>query len=114
MNNKMIVALDSVADFQGDMITNYLRQQGWNIWHWLSDVWLLADVPPQISPRDLWERLESIAGPQPIKGFVMTTGQDPKFWGSNNSDSWKWMGRLWGTPDFSTEDSSKVSYQNQV
>lgn len=106
----MIVALDSATDAQRDEITNFLRQQGWNVWHWLSNVWLLADIPPETTPRDLWTRLESIAGPQSIKGLVMMTGQETKYWGSNDTNSWKWMDRFWAEPDFSQEELHRMSY----
>ena len=113
MSQKLIVALDSATDAQRDAITAFLRDQGGNLWHWLADVWLWADAPADTSPRQLWIQLEAVTKPESIRGFVMTTGQAPKFWGNNQSDSWNWMDRLWGTPDFPAEDWHKVGYQHQ-
>lgn len=111
MSQKLIIALDSPTDAQRDAVTEFFRRQGGNLWHWLADVWLWAGAPADVSPRQLWSQLESVTKPDPIRGFVMTTGPDPKFWGNNRSESWKWLDRLWGTPDFSAEDRHRAGLQ---
>ncbi len=99
MKRKLIVALDSGTSEQQDAITNYIRNRGWRVWHWLADVWLLADVPASVSPKSLWSDLIAVPALESARGFVMTTGNDATYWGSIDGRCWDWMSEYWGIPD---------------
>ena len=102
MSQKLIIALDAGTPTQRDVVTDYIRDKGWKVWHWVADLWLLADVPPEASPGTLWADLTASPSLRSAKGLVMRVDPELTHWGGNDPASWVWMKENWGTPDFST------------
>jgi hypothetical protein len=101
MSQKLLVILDSGTAPQRDAITAFIHGQGWDSWHWIDDVWLLNDVPNDVTPRELW--LELIGSDYvliPIRGLVMMLGTEMSFWGGHTRESWAWLIEKWGRADF--------------
>lgn len=102
MSQKYILALNPSSSNVRDAVTAYFQGKNWGIWHWLEDVWLLMDVPDEITPRILWEELRGkIPALQPIRGVVLGVDDDLKFWGGVTPEAWPWMKEKWGKADFS-------------
>jgi hypothetical protein len=101
MSQKLLIALDSGTAPQRDAISAFIHAKGWDVWHWIDDLWLLNDVPPEISPRELWGELTA-SDPTltPIKGLVLRPDGEILYWGGNVAESWPWLMEKWGRPDF--------------
>jgi hypothetical protein len=46
--SKFIVTLDVGTRDQRNTVTDLFRKKEWRIWHWMEDVWLLAQVPDEV------------------------------------------------------------------
>lgn len=101
MSQKLLIALDSATPPQRDAVTGFVRENGWCCWHWLGDVWLIADAPDEVTPRGLWlDLIGSDPALTPVKGLVLKMGQWMTFFGGNDPESWVWLLRNWGRVDF--------------
>jgi hypothetical protein len=101
MCQQMLIALDSGTPPQRDAISAFLRAKGWDVWHWIDDLWLVHDAPPEIGPRELWRDLiTSDPTLVPIKGLILRPGSGLLYWGGNATGSWPWLLEKWGRADF--------------
>jgi hypothetical protein len=100
MSNRFLIALTSGNVIQRNAVTEFIRAKGWKVWHWIEDLWLLTDVPPEVSPRTLWDDLIQAPTLKVAKGLVMRLDSEMKYWGGNDPESWEWMKQNWGPSDF--------------
>jgi hypothetical protein len=99
MPAKLQVALDVGTREQRDAITFHLNAKGWKLWHWYQDLWLLAEVPDEVTPRRLWEELRALPPLSQKSVLVMGLDGTPSYYGNAPRDSWDWMADYWGAAD---------------
>jgi hypothetical protein len=108
--SRVVIAIDHGTPDQNNAVTVYANTKGWHVWHWIENVWLLTDVPEELTPRAVWEEVIALPGMLMVKGVVFRVEGLPLFWGGNSSESWDWMKTYWGKADFPTPqpESAKV------
>jgi hypothetical protein len=97
--NKFIVALDVGTRDQRNAVTEIFQKKGWKLWHWMEDLWLLAEVPDKVTSKDISEELDAhpLIGTNKIKIVIRVPGSaESTYWGRGSRDSWEWMSRFWG------------------
>lgn len=99
MAQKFIIALDTATADARDAITNHLLAQGWKVWHWLEDLWLVSEVSDDVTPRLLWDELKAMPSVRKFSGLVMNASPEMLYWGGNKPESWVWMKENWGKAD---------------
>jgi hypothetical protein len=101
MDYRLLIVVDSRSPPHRDAITAFLRDLGYECWHWIDDLWLLVGVPATVTPHGLWNGL--IASDPlltSLKGLVLRIEGRPVYWGGNEAESWSWLLEHWGRPDF--------------
>lgn len=106
--SRFIIAAGDLSSPQQDAITTIFREREWPFWHWIENVWLLAEVPDEVTPRALWDEITALEGMQDINGIAIRLGPEPLFWGSNPAESWNWMARYWGHADSPKSPSRRI------
>lgn len=99
--SKFIIALDGGTREQRNAVTALLQGKGWKLWHWMEDLWLLSQVPDNITSKQISEELfkNPLIGKK-VKIVIQVSDNAPKtYWGDCNPDSWKWMAEFWGKPE---------------
>ncbi len=41
-----------------NLITEYLNKKCWEVWHWMEDLWLVANLPDETTPTILTRELD--------------------------------------------------------
>jgi len=97
--NRFIVVLDVASREQRNAVTALFQSLSWPVWHHMEDVWLLANVPINITPRAISESIEklTIVGKHRVMVVRIPEGFSP-YWGHASGDGWKWMTEFWGQP----------------
>lgn len=72
-------------------------KEGWQVWHWFSDVWLIVDPFDSTTPRQLSDELRALLG-EPKHVLVMKIEGAIGFSGYGPPDGWPWMSTNWGKP----------------
>lgn len=98
MGNRFFIAVDGGTAEQCNALTYYLKGRGYHWWHWLEDVWLLADVPPDVTPRTLWEELNSLPALADTRVLVARADGAATYYGVLPKDAHAWMLLYWGVP----------------
>lgn len=98
--NRFIIALDRGNREQRNAVTAFLQAKGWQVWHHMEDLWLLADVPDGVSSKELADEIESISLIGDHTKFVVKIEGNPRIthWGRANKEGWIWMKEFWGSP----------------
>jgi hypothetical protein len=97
--SKFMVALDVGTREQRNTITDLFQKKGWNVWHWMEDVWLLAEVPDEITSQAISEEIGSHSLFQKNAKFVVigiTDSEKTTYWGRGSKEGWAWMTQFWG------------------
>ena len=96
--SKFIVTLDVGTREQRNAITAMFQAKGWQQWHWLEDVWLLAEVPPSVTSRALSEEISNnpLIGPKAKLVIKLPDDAHLTHWGNASKDGWDWMAKFWG------------------
>lgn len=88
----------SVTSEDRDAITRFIEGKGWHLWHWFSDLWLIADAPDGYDPNRLLEEvLGSLAGPRHVR-LILIMAAPPdgvRTAGFVPSDGVPWMLKHW-------------------
>jgi hypothetical protein len=98
--NKFIVTLDVGTREQRNAVTEIFKKKEWKLWHWMEDVWLLAQVPDEVTSKVIAEELEAhplMAG-KPNIVIRIPDSTESTYWGRGNKDGWEWMAQFWGNP----------------
>jgi hypothetical protein len=100
MSKKFIVALHGAPDLR-DPITEHLMSQGWHVWHWYADLWLISDAPDSLTAANLHRDMESkVPGLYVSSSLVMEMGAVMKYYGrAPKAHAWDWMNEHWGIAD---------------
>ena len=98
--NKFVVTLDVGTVEQRNAVTEHFKSKGWQLWHWMEDVWLLAQVPPEITSQMITDELTAnpIIATKRRLVLLIPGNSALSFWGYSVPDSWKWMKEFWGIP----------------
>lgn len=96
---KFLVALDFSTAQEQTVLTELFLGKGWEVWHWLADLWLLSNVPEDVTASNVTELARSFPGLRLRKLVVMQIDGDPVFWGAITKDAWPWMRNNWGVVD---------------
>ncbi len=109
MSKKFIVALHGAPELR-DPITEYLMSQGWHVWHWYADLWLVSDVPDFVKAGDLYQAIESkIPGLDVSSSIVLEMGDSLKYYGrAPKADAWEWMREHWGIADLPSPSQNGI------
>jgi hypothetical protein len=99
MSKKLIVVMESGTPEQNDVITLHLKGKGWGLWHWFKDLWLLADVPDDVTPRTLWKELSALPSFDKKNMIVIAANDSPSYFGYGPKGCWPWLAERWGKPD---------------
>lgn len=94
---RMIIAAERATAEQSNAITIHLRAKGWHFWHWLEDVWLLAEVPAEVTPRIVWDEIAGLPLFGRLRCVVLQVDPTPAYWGQCNPESWVWLERFWSS-----------------
>jgi hypothetical protein len=104
-----MISLDVGTREQRDAITFHLNGKGWKLWHWYQDLWLLAEVPDDVTPQRLWEELHALP-PLAQKSLLVMRFQDaPVFYGNAHRESWGWMEDHWSATDTVTTPPAAIA-----
>ena len=94
MSQRFVVTTPRLPAEQQDRITAFLQGKGWQVWHWLPDIWLLAEVPNTHSAKSISEALDSLIGTS--ARIVFSIEGPSEYFGKSSKDSWAWMVQYWG------------------
>jgi hypothetical protein len=99
--SRFVVTLNAGKLEQRNAITALIQAKGWPLWHHFEDVWMIANVPDDISSKALYEEFESISVIGDHSLLVLKVEGDPRLthWGRTNKEGWVWMKKFWGTPE---------------
>jgi hypothetical protein len=101
MSKKFVVVLNGAPHFR-DLITEHFTAAGCRVWHWYADLWLLSEVPDELTAGALYQEIEQ-AVPTMIFStlIVLEMGPELRYYGrAPKAEAWDWMRQYWGTPDF--------------
>jgi len=98
--SKFIVAIDVGTREQRNAITIMFQSKGWQLWHWMEDVWLLALVPDNVSAHQISEEMAQnpLIGQKTRVVIKLPESVPSTYWGHCAKDAWEWMARFWGGP----------------
>lgn len=109
MNTRFIICTDSkwVAAEHRNAITHFLEGKGWQLWHWMEDVWLVASTDALPTADELKVEL---AGLLELKArwflVIRIDGRvDHAIWGYK--ESFPWLTEYW--KDQSTSEPRDAS-----
>lgn len=94
MSQRFVVATQRLTAEQQDRVTAFVRGKGWQVWHWLPDIWLLAEVPSTYSAKSVSEAFDSLI--EASERVVFSIDGPSEYFGKSSTDSWAWMGKYWG------------------
>lgn len=99
--SKFIVTLDGGTIDQRNAVTNIFLKKEWRIWHWMEDLWLLSEVPDEVTAQAISE--EIYAHPvlkEKVKSVVIRIPDSAvlTYWGRGSKKGWDWMAQFWGKP----------------
>jgi hypothetical protein len=103
MSKKFVVALHGAPHLR-DPLTLRLSIRGWRVWHWYADLWLLSEVPDELTAGTIYQEIEREL-PELITSslLVLEMGPEMRYYGrAPMSEAWTWMKEYWGTPDIPT------------
>jgi hypothetical protein len=103
MSKKFVVALHAAPHLR-DPITKYLEGRGWRVWHWYADLWLLSEVPEELTAGTVHQAIEQ-SFPLVIASslIVLEMGSELRYYGrAPVAEAWPWMKEYWGAPDIPT------------
>lgn len=98
--SKFLVALDVGTRDQRNALTDLFQKRGWNVWHWMEDIWLLAAVPDEITPKAIAGEISAHLVFQTGAKFIIIRITDSgkiTYWGRGSKEGWEWMARFWGS-----------------
>lgn len=115
---KFILVLNVGLQPTKDAITNYLRAKGWPIWHWFENLWLLSNVPDNVTAQSLSEEILALIAPiapGPLTSHIVIDASDKPsaYFGRGPKEGWEWMLQNWGRPDGAPAEPEKVSPEQQ-
>ena len=95
--NRFIVALNGGSRDQRNALTALFQAKAWPVWHYFEDLWLLSEIPENVTAKSLHSELEKIAviGEHSIVILKIAEGQH-EFYGRANPEGWEWMKKSWG------------------
>ena len=100
MPTKFLIATDSqkVLTPTKNQLTGFLQGRGWEVWHWIDDLWLIVG-PMNATARTITKEIEA-AMPDLAKGrFVVFQVEGvPAYFGRGPKEAWEWMKSHWGPP----------------
>jgi hypothetical protein len=104
MSKKFVVALHG-SPLLRDPITGYFSAQGWRVWHWYADLWLLSEVPDELTAGILYQGIERAIPTLIISSLiVLEMGPELRYYGrAPKAEAWEWMKEHWGIPDVPTQ-----------
>lgn len=94
MSQRFVVATRRLPAEQQDRVTAFLQGKGWQVWHWLPDIWLLAEVPETHSAKSIDKALDSLI--EASLRIVFSIDEPSEYFGNSSKDSWAWMNQYWG------------------
>jgi len=74
-------------------LTTFLQQQQWEIWHWMEDLWLIANAPESLSIGKLRKDIHRILGDN--AAFFIVRATSAPITGYVSSDSVAWLTSNW-------------------
>jgi hypothetical protein len=96
MTYNFMIAIDSGTAEQQDAITAHLQRKGYRVWHWIENLWLLAQVPVGTTPKMIWEQLDALPEVGSIPMLITASNGASSFYGRLAPHAWKWMAEYWG------------------
>jgi hypothetical protein len=122
MPKKAIIATDigDAGDDLREAISRFLIGKGWSVWHRFTDLWLVANIPDETSPYDLWKELDAhLKGQSNILVFCLPVvdlpGRPSDAAGRVPGDAVDWLNRIWDSkPSILSEHSLPQSQQHLI
>lgn len=98
MNNRFVISIEGGAVEQRDALTLHLKAKNFEFWHWLEDLWLLANVPLEVTPKSLWEELNAMPTLAGLHMLIIKTNGAVTYWGWLPAPAHTWLSEKWGVP----------------
>lgn len=95
MGSKYIIAVDGASKEVKDAITTRISGTGYGYWHWMEDIWLVAGVPDNVTPKSFSDWLEETPGCSLLTHIVIKVDTPSSYWGRANKQGWGWMEKYW-------------------
>lgn len=93
MTRRFVAIVDDASKEQQDTVTNWLRSTPLGFWHYLTDVWLIADWQDKHTTVTIRDQFRALL---PGKTTLVLTVEDPNAWaGFGPSDGFKWLHSTW-------------------
>lgn len=96
--SRFVVALNGGTVDQRNALTALFSGEKWELWHHFEDLWILADVPADVTSRAISEKVMPLIGG---KAHLVIKIQDPAqitCWGVASKKGWEWMWKRFGKP----------------
>jgi hypothetical protein len=84
----------SITKDQRNALTAFFESKGWSVWHWFEDLWLLDNVPSDLSLGTLREEIFS-AIPGISQIMIMSTEGLKSHSGQVPPESVPWINEHW-------------------
>ena len=101
MPARFLIATDSrvVAATSKNQLTAYLQGTGFQVWHWLDDLWLITDAPDELTPQGFAKAIETVIPALLVNSFIVFKLEgSPPYFGRAPQEAWTWMLTHWGPP----------------
>jgi hypothetical protein len=95
---KFVVVVEKVSAPQQDAITNFVKAQGWDFWHWYENLWLVVDPTEIWTSQGISDAIRRMLSPDEINIMVLGVTDPMTYWGRAPQESWAWMQLKWGVP----------------
>ncbi len=93
MTKRFVAIVDDATVEQQNAVTSWIRGTDMGFWHYLSDVWLIADWHDKHTTETLRDQLKLLV---PGKTTLVLPIQDPNSWaGFGPTDTFKWLHSTW-------------------
>ncbi len=98
MTSRFVAIVDDATKEQQDIVTNWLRTTPLGFWHYLSDIWLIADWQDKYTTASLRDQLKVLL---PGKITLVMKVEDPSAWAAlGPTENFKWLHSTWaGKPE---------------
>jgi hypothetical protein len=93
MTKRFVVVVDDATKAEQDVVTNWLKTTPLEFWHYLSDLWLVADGQDQHTTITIRDQLKALL---PQKTVLILTIDQAEAWAARGPvEKFKWLHTTW-------------------
>lgn len=98
MKKRFVVAVDSATKEQNDTFREFLKSRGLGWWHWLTNLWLVADGAGRLTAQEIRDVLRQHY--PSVHTLVLELREDDDTWSgfgpsSETKNMFKWLRQNW-------------------